>query len=82
MFNKLDKSPFLLRLLQQFSTALARQRGLPVIIGIAIFVVSIPVQIIALVIDSQALQIIGIIVNGIGVLIALIGILLAEPWGR
>ena len=34
MFKRIDRSPTLARLLERLSAALARQRGLPIVLGV------------------------------------------------
>jgi hypothetical protein len=64
------------------STLLAKQRGLPVVIGIALVIVSFVVQVIDVYVQSQLLNLIGVVSLHVGLLAALIGLLLAEPLGK
>ena len=82
MFKRIDRSPRLAKLIEYMSTFLAKQRGLPVVIGIVLVVVSLFVQSINVYAHSQLLGLVGVIAQHIGILAALIGLLLAEPLGK
>lgn len=82
MFRKIDESRFLSRLLQNTSNALARQRGLPVVIGIVLIFLSLIAQSLNVAIDHPLLAIVGIILHHVGVLIAIIGLLISIPLGK
>lgn len=82
MFKWIDRSPFLLKMLERISTQLARKRGLPIIIGIGVFLVGFILNLINSFADTQALEFFGVLFRDGGILIALIGVLLAEPLGR
>ena len=82
MFKQIDRSPRLAKLIEYMSSLMAKQRGLPVVFGIVLVVVSFFVQIVDVYVQSQLLELIGVIALHIGVLAALIGLLLAEPLGK
>ncbi len=82
MFKRIDESKFLSNLVQQLSEGLARQRGLPVIIGIGLLIISLIVNSINAFAGSEALELLGVVIHHLGVLIALIGLLLANPLGK
>jgi hypothetical protein len=82
MFQSLDESPWLNRMLQRVSTLLAKQRGLPVVIGIALFVFGFILQVLNLALQSPVVEFLQIILHNVGILIALVGLLLSEPLGR
>jgi hypothetical protein len=82
MFKRIDRSPRLAKLIEQLSTFLARRRGLPVIIGIALIVIGFIIQLIAVYVPSQFLEVVQIIAHNVGLLAALIGLLVAEPLGK
>ncbi len=81
MFNWLDRSPALAKLLEKISTAMSRRRGLPVVIGVGCVVISFVLQTINVFAGNMALELVGVIVLHVGVLIALIGLLMAEALG-
>lgn len=81
MFKRIDRSPALARFLERMSAALARQRGLPVIIGVLLIVISFVVQLINVYAPSQTLDLIWTITHHLGLIIALIGLLLVQPLG-
>jgi len=82
MFKRIDQSPTLARLIERLSTLLAKQRGLPVVIGILLVIVSFIIQLIEVYTESRLLELIGIITLNVGLLTALIGLLMAEPLGK
>ncbi|MCB9454878.1 MAG: hypothetical protein H6671_02700 [Anaerolineaceae bacterium] len=82
MFKRIDRSSSLARLIEWISEFLARRRGLPVVIGIVLVVVSFVIQVINVSANSQVLQLAGVVIEHIGVLIALIGMLLSQPLGK
>jgi hypothetical protein len=81
MFNRIDRSTRFSKLLDRLSDRLAKQRGLTIIIGIMLVVLSLFIQIIAVITPSPALDLVGTIVLHAGVLTALVGLLLIAPLG-
>lgn len=81
MFKRIDSSPGLARFLAHFTERLAKQRGLPVVIGIVLVIISFVVQSINVYAHSQILELIGVIVHHVGLLTALIGLLVSEVLG-
>ena len=77
----LDQSPLLARLLETISTAMTRQRGLPVILGIVCVIISFVVQAVNVYTANTTLELIGVIMLHVGILMALIGLLMAEALG-
>jgi hypothetical protein len=82
MFRRVDQSPRLARFLEWLSEFMAKRRGLPVVIGIAIVIVSFVLQLIEVFVPSQALHVLAVITLYLGVLAALIGLLLGAPLGK
>lgn len=82
MFKRLDESPAVGRFFELLTTTLAKKRGLPVVIGIALIVVSFVLQLIEVFVPSPALEALGVSALHIGILVALIGLLLAEALGK
>lgn len=82
MFRRIDRSAFISRLLERVSTLLAKQRGLPIVIGIGLVIVGFIFQLINVYSDNRIIELLGVITHSVGVLIALIGLLLAEPLGK
>jgi len=80
--RKIDESPRIARLLERFSSGLARQRGLPVVFGIFLLIVSFIVHLVNLSTYSPALDLVWSITHHLGIIIALIGLVLIEPLGR
>ena len=82
MFKRIDQSSFLARFIAFISEFLAKRRGLPVILGIALVIISLVVQLIDVYAESKLLHLIGILSQNLGIVIALIGLLLSEPLGK
>lgn len=82
MFKRIDRSPALARLLEHLSATLARQRGLPIIIGVLLVAVSFIIQLVNVATPSQTLDLLWTITLHIGLLSALIGLLMVEPLGQ
>lgn len=82
MFKRIDRSQFLSKLLERLSGLLARQRGLPILIGIVCVVIAFVLQLLNFAAGSRVIEIVATVLHSGGVLVALIGILLAEPLGR
>lgn len=82
MFRLVDRSRTLSRLLERVSNALAKRRGLPVVFGILLVVVSFGVQLVEVEVGGKLLHVLGVTCQHMGVLIALIGLLLANPLGK
>ena len=82
MLRRLDESPFLNRLLQRVSTRMAKQRGLPVVIGITMIPISMLVALLNVPLESKVLNTIYVILHDGGIIVALIGLLMVEPLGK
>jgi len=80
--RRLDESPFLNRLLQTVSTRMAKQRGLPVVIGIAMILISMLVALLNVALDARLLDAVYVVLHDGGIVIALIGLLMVEPLGN
>ncbi|MGQ9908976.1 MAG: hypothetical protein ACUVS2_09085 [Candidatus Flexifilum sp.] len=80
--RRIDQSSAIARLLERFSSSLARQRGLPVVIGLFLILISFAVHLADLSAPSPTLALIWSITHHLGLIIALIGLLLIEPLGR
>lgn len=82
MFRRIDRSPRLARLIAFLSEFLARRRGLPVVIGITLIIVSFILQIVETYSPSTGLHLLAVVIQNVGILTALIGLLLAAPLGK
>jgi hypothetical protein len=82
MFKRIDRSSRLARMIASLSEFMAKRRGLPVVIGIGLVIISFIIQILDVYAESQALHLIGVILQNVGILTALIGLLLSEPLGK
>ena len=82
IYDWIDSSPILSRWLEGISNLLARQRGLPVVVGIGLVIIGFIIQIIDVYAPSRVLELLGIVVHNVGILTALIGLLLADPLGK
>jgi hypothetical protein len=82
MFKRVDESNWLANRIASLSEFMAKRRGLPVVIGIGLVIISFALQLIDVYVDSQLLHLISVITQNVGILTALIGLLLAEPLGK
>jgi hypothetical protein len=82
MFRLVDRSSRLAKMIAGLSEFMAKRRGLPVVMGIALVIISLVIQIFDVYSGSPTLHLIGVIVQNVGILIALIGLLLSEPLGK
>ena len=81
MFKRIDESPVLIRMLKRLSDLLARQRALPIIVGIACLVASWVLEYVNLALASTFVEVFQIFFHHFGIITALIGILVIEPLG-
>ena len=82
MFKNIDEAPGLARLLERTSSTLARQRGLPIVIGVVLIAISLLVDLLNMAAPSPTLELIWSITHHLGLIIAFIGLLMVEPLGR
>jgi hypothetical protein len=82
MLRWIDRSPALARLIERMSAFLARQRGLPVVVGVLLIAVSFVIQLVNVYTPSQTLDLLWTITHHAGLIVALIGLLLVEPLGQ
>lgn len=82
MFKRIDESNWLAKRIANLSEFMAKRRGLPVVIGIGLVIVSFVLQLIDVYASSQLLHLISVVTLNVGILTALIGLLLAEPLGK
>jgi hypothetical protein len=82
MYKRIDESPFLIKVLKKLSTTIAKQRGLPVVIGIGLIIIGFVVQLLNVAIGSPILEVVHILAHNIGLLSALIGFALSQPIGN
>ena len=82
MFKRIDESQGLARLIEMLSGTMAKQRGLPVVIGITLVIVSLIVQSINTFADVAWLELLGVILLHGGILFGLIGLLVSEALGK
>lgn len=82
MLRRIDEWKPLSRLIDGLSNLVARQRGLPVIIGIALILLALIFQVINFISPTPFIELLAILFNGVGIIAALIGLLLAAPLGK
>lgn len=81
MFKRIDESTFLINLLKSLSDLLARQRALPIVVGIACLFASAILEYVNLGLSSLFLEVFQIFFHHFGIITALIGILIIQPLG-
>jgi hypothetical protein len=82
VYNWLDSSPRLKDLIKWLSATLAVQRGLPVLFGILMTIISFIIHIVAAFTSNLGILICGAAVLHIGILVGFFGVLLIDPLGR
>jgi hypothetical protein len=82
MFKRIDESPGLARFIERLSTTMAKQRGLPVVIGLVLVIIGFVVRLVDVFVGSQILELVWVITLHVGIITALIGLLLVEPLGK
>lgn len=82
MLKRIDRSRTLSRFLEYFSNALARRRGLPIVLGIVFVAIAFALQVVSIYKPSQTIELLGVFFHHMGILIALVGVLLAVPLGK
>jgi hypothetical protein len=82
MIQKLDQSPRLIRLLNRTSNVFAKRRGLPVIVGLVLIIVSFVLALVNFSTESELLSLMQIITHHVGLILALVGLLLSQPLGN
>lgn len=75
------ESPLLVRLITQLSAWLAKQRGLPLVVGIIFVAGGGVLEFVNIWADNQIVEVIEVVFRNFGILTALIGIALLEPLG-
>lgn len=82
MLRRFDESPAIARFFEGLTAALAKRRGLPVILGIAFVIVSLVLQSAFVFTRSPVVELLGVIALHVGILLALLGLVLSEALGR
>ena len=82
MFRSIDQSPRLAKLIEWLSGFLAKRRGLLVIIGVFLVILSFGISLLNLYARWQLLDVLWVITHHSGIIIAFIGYLLVEPLGK
>jgi hypothetical protein len=80
--KQIDRSTMLIRVLETISTWLAKQRGLPIVIGIIFIAGGGVLEFLNVAFQSNAVAMVEIIFRNFGLVTALVGILLLEPLGQ
>lgn len=81
--KRFDQSPVISERLQNLSTGLSRRRGLPLMVGIGLVVLSLFVHILlALIPGSVLLSVLAFLILHIAILVGFISIAIMEPIGR
>ncbi len=80
--DKLNTSRAFNRLLSFFSSGLARYRGVPILAGVILVVISFVVHLIAAATRDVGWQVLAFSILHLAIFLGLLGVLLAEPVGR
>lgn len=82
MKNRLDRSRTLIKLLERISAWLAKQRGLPIVVGVIFITGGGVLEFLNVAFQSPGVAMVEIIFRTFGIVTALVGILLLEPLGQ
>lgn len=82
MFKGIDRSSTLARFLEGLSAWLAKRRGLPIVLGVLLIIVSFVISLIGVNSPSPLLDVVWSVTHHLGIIIALIGLLLVQPLGN
>ncbi|MDX2160628.1 MAG: hypothetical protein SF162_04820 [bacterium] len=82
LFKLIDRNRDLSRFLESLSSNLAKQRGLTIVIGVLLVIVSFIVSLVNLAVPTPVLDVIWSVTHHLGLIVALIGILLVQPLGQ
>jgi hypothetical protein len=82
MKNRLDRSQTLVKLLNTVSSWLAKQRGLPIVIGVIFITGGGVLEFLNVAFQSPGVAMVEIVFRTFGLVTALVGILLLEPLGQ
>lgn len=80
--KRIDRSQTLIRVLERVSTWLAKQRGMPIVIGIIFITGGGVLEFLNVAFGSSAVSMVEIIFRTFGIVTALVGILMLEPLGQ
>lgn len=78
----IDRSPMLIKLLETISGFLAKQRGLPIVVGIIFITGGGILEFLNVAFEQKWITMIEVVFRNFGLVSALVGILLLEPLGR
>lgn len=82
MFRRIDRSSSIARFLEGLSAWLAKRRGLPIVIGVLLIIISFVISLVSLSAPSAALDVVWSVTHHVGIILALIGLLLVQPLGN
>jgi hypothetical protein len=82
MLKRIDESTRVSKLIDALSNRLARQRGLPLLIGIVLVFIALLVQSVNAYTNSDFLELVGVVLQNAGIITALIGIAMTNPLGK
>lgn len=82
MKKQIDRSQTLIKVLERISNWLAKQRGMPIVIGIIFITGGGVLEFLNVAFESSAVSMIEIIFRTFGIVTALVGILMLEPLGQ
>lgn len=82
MFKRVDESPTIARFIEYIAATIAKQRGLPVVIGIGFVILSLVAQSVNIFAEVWWLELTGVVALHVGILSGLIGLLISEALGR
>lgn len=82
MFRLIDRSKWLIRLLEKISNFLANNRGFLTVFGIGLIIAGMVLELMNLAFASDVIAVVHILLRNLGIVVALVGILLLVPIGE
>ncbi|MEM9953601.1 MAG: hypothetical protein AAF846_18475 [Chloroflexota bacterium] len=79
--KRIDESKGLIKGLESLSNWLARQRGLPIVVGIVFVILGGALEFVNIFVDNTIIEVLEVSCRTFGLVTALIGFALLEPLG-
>lgn len=80
--ESLNRSHKLGQIITFMSSRLANYRGVPILAGVILLIVSLSINVLAILLDAKTLYLLGTVTLHVALLSAGIGVMLAEPLGK
>lgn len=82
MFRRIDRSQVLIKAVANLSNFIARNRGVPILLGIVLIIAGMIFELLNVSLGSNIIAVVHILLRNIGLVVALIGIMMLVPIGE